>query len=103
MLCKNPPDRASLDRKLTEAECNQLAELLADQILDPSDSWKRDFLLGGRDNPGPLDKLLKGVGYKPTQFGGLSGSQLAAAIDKRDHDTLLVPWAFAFPETDECC
>ena len=92
MLRKNPPDRASLDRKLTEAECSQLAELLVDQILDPSDSWKRDFLLGGRDNPGPLDELLRGIGYKPTQFGGLSGQKFAEAIEKRDRATLIAAY-----------
>ncbi len=46
-------------------------------------------MLGGRDNPGPLDKLLKAAGFQPTHFGGLSGKELAEATEKRDRGKIV--------------
>lgn len=75
--------------KLTAAECDQLAEILVDTILDPSTPWLRKSMLAGLQYPQLARELTGALGFPLSGRVTAKATDLSDALEKTDRKKLL--------------
>jgi hypothetical protein len=89
MSRRNSPRQAQQEEQLSEAECEEYAEVFVDKILDPSMPLLRTCMLAGIESPEALKELARRIGFSRDPANPTWAKDLKDALEKMDREKLV--------------